>query len=165
MASVYCYKRPITNTGALTYETKTVEQWTSNSASIATLVFEDTNGDLHDYSEYVAELQIQHNDIDGEKAGRDKNTGNMVRVYKINKHTLNVKMVNNLSQAVANKLFDLIHTTHAKQSFYVRYQSPCANGLARKNVYCSTINYGVQRYDRNTGKCYYDGMNYNLIEM
>ena len=106
-----------------------------------------------------------NNDIDGEKAGRDKCTGTMVRVYKTNKHTLNVKMVNHLPQKTAYEVFHQVHSTASRQSFYIRYQSPCGNSIAKKHVYCSTINFGAQRYDRNTGKCFYDGMAFNLIEI
>ena len=165
MANVYCYRRPITNTGTISYDTKTLEQWETDSASMATLAFEDSDGNLRDFSEFVSELQIQHNDIDGEKAGRDKCTGKMVRVFKTNKHTLNIKMVNRLPQSVANKVFAQIYSTSDRQSFYAYYQGPCGDGLRRRNFYCSTINFGAQRYDRATGKCYYDGMNFNIIEM
>ncbi len=161
----YRYKRPITNTGAITSESMDVEDW-DESTKEATLIFEDSDGNFHDYSEFVSELQIAHNDVDGEDAGRDKHSGKMKRAYITCKHTLNVKLVNKLPQNVASKIFLLLRTTGSKPSFYVRYQSPCStNGIVRKNFYCSTINYGAQRYDKNEGKCFYDGMNFNLIEM
>ena len=165
MANVYCYKRPITNTGTISYDTKTLEQWTSDSANLAVIAFEDSDGNLTDLSEFVSEFQIQHNDIDGEKAGRDKCSGRMVRVFKANKHTLTIKMVNHLPQSIAYKAFSCVRTTTDRQSFWARYQGPCGSGLQRKEFYCSTINYGAQRYDRNAGKCYYDGMSFNIIEM
>ena len=161
----YRYKRPITNTGAITSESMDVDDW-NTSINEAILAFEDSDGDIHDYSEFVSELQIVHNDVDGEDAGRDKHSGNMKRAYITNKHTLNVKLINKLPQSVATKIFGLIHTRSTKPSFYAYYQSPCtASGVIRKNFYCATINYGAQRYDRNEGKCFYDGMNFNLIEM
>lgn len=165
MASAYCYSRPITNTGTISSTEKTISDWESEFGDMPVLGIEDTSGNIHDYSEFIAEFSVVHNDIDGEKAGRDKTTGKMVRVYVDNKHTLNIKMVNKLPSVVTYRLFRLISSTSSKQSFWVRYQSPCANTIARKEVYCSTINYGAQRYDRKTGKSYYDGMNFNLIEM
>ena len=169
MATYYRYKRPITNSGAITSETMDVETWKAGSTDTAALAFQDTSGNIHDYSEFVLELNIVHNDVDGDEAGRDKTFGaRMKRSYLGNKHTLTVKMVNHLQQIVAHQIFLLIRTTVDKTSFRVWYQSPCTStysACTSKEVYCATINYGSQRYDRKTQKCYYDGMTFNLIEM
>ena len=166
MATYYRYKRPITNTGAITSETMTVEEWEALNTKQATLAFEDSSGNIHDYSEFVSEIQIVHNDVDGEDAGRDKKTGKMKRALIAAKHTLNVKLINGLPQNVVTKIYEYVHSSSNKQSFYAWYQSPCsANKVVRRNFYCSTINYGAQRYNRNENKCFYDGMNFNIIEM
>ena len=167
MATYYRYKRPITNTGAIHYTAKTVAQWQEEEDEAPFLAFQDKSGDIHDYSEFISEISIVHNDVDGDDAGRSKTRGaRMTRAYLGNKHTLNIKMVNRLPQNVARKIFALIRTDYDKPSFYAWYQSPCANEAhTSKEFYCSTINYGAQRYDRKTGTTYFDGMNFNLIEM
>lgn len=166
MATYYRYKRPITNTGAIHYAAKTVEQWQEETNNAPTLAFEDTDGNIHDYSEFVSELNVTHNDVDGDDAGRSKTSGaRMKRHYLGIKHTLNVKMVNHLPKSVVADIFDLIQTTPNKLSFWTWYHHPCSSRCTKREFYCSTINYGAQRYDRQTNRIYYDGMNFNLIEM
>lgn len=167
MATYYRYKRPITNSGAITSTTKTVEEWKADSDAVPMLAFQDTDGNIHDYSEFVSELSIVHNDVDGDKAGRSKTRGaKMTREYLGNKHTINVKLVNRLPHLVAHDVFNLIRTDYDKPSFTVWFRNPCQTTKHTSKVfYCSTINYGAQRYDRKTGATYYDGMNFNLIEI
>lgn len=166
MATCYVYKRPITNSGAIQSVSMTEEEWKTEYSKSACFAVKDEEGDIHDYSEFVSELQLQHNDIDGDEAGRSKCSGaRMKRSYLGHKHTINIKMVNHLSQGVARKVFKLISTQSGKTSFEAWFQSPCGDTLTHKEFYCSTVNYGSQRYDRNTGRCYYDGMNFNIIEM
>ena len=152
--------------GAYTVETMTMNEWKNAVADTPIMAFESENGDVHDYTEYTAEIQMVHNDVDGDNAGRSKTKGaRMQREYLSHKHTFNVRLVNGIPQIVAHEIFQLIHTTDNKTSFYMWHQGPCGNTVTRRNVYCSTINYGAQRYDRQTKKCCYDGMNFNLIEM
>ena len=140
----------------------------SPKGKIAMLMIEDEDNNLHDFAEWVSELKITHEDIDSEKSGRDVDTGEMKRKRIAQKHTLEVKMVNRLPQTKAREVFKCIYGTHIAERkryfFNAWYQSPCADEPAEKTFYCSKINFGAQRYDRNTNQCYYDGMTFNLIQ-
>lgn len=115
----------------------------------------------HDYTQYVEELNVVHNDIDAEGSGRDVKTGVMHRTRVAQKHTLTVKLIQ-VSQAVARAIF---HDLENKTWLGVVYQSPCSNALATKNFYCSSVNFGSQRYIRESDKTVYQGMNFKLIEI
>lgn len=123
------------------------------------------SGDVSDFSAWVGEMHLVHNDEDGKDAGRDVKSGKMKRAYITNKHTLNFTLIDKVPPNVAHDIFALIHTSKEHESFYVWFQSPCYLGVVCKNVYCSSVDYGSQRYDRKSDQCYYYGMKFNLIEM
>lgn len=127
--------------------------------------YESVNGNdvmvNHDYTQYVEELTVEHNDIDAEGSGRDVNTGEMQRTRVAQKHTLNIKLLR-VRQPIARAIFrDLMTNTWVG----VTYQSPCSDALATKNFYCSSINFGAQRYIRDSDITVYDGMNFKLIQI
>ena len=168
MATYYRYKRPITNSGAITTESMTLEEWLADEATqyAPCLAIKDNDGDYHDIIEFVADIGVVHNDIDGDDAGRNKKTNaRMKRDFLENKHTLDIKLINHVPQSFAAKVRNLIMTTKSKLSYYAYYQNPCANGKSEMEFYTSTINFGAQRYDRQRSRCFYDGITFNMIEM
>ena len=150
---------------AVVRETMTSERWAQVRASSTALAIDDESGNIHDVSAWVSELNIVHNELDSEKSGRDKDKGTMKRKLIATKHTLNVKLSNHVPQAVAYYIFALVDSRKDKLSFWARYQFPCGNRLERQNFYCSSINFGAQRYDRHDNTIFYDGMSFNMIEM
>lgn len=168
MATYYRYKRPITNSGAITTESMTLEDWLADEDTkyMPCLAIKDKNGDYRDIIEFVADIGIVHSDIDGDDAGRNKtNSARMKRDYIGQKHTLEVKMINHIPQTVAYTVLRLVLTTKSKMSFFAYYQSPCVGEKRESEFYVSTYNFGAQRYDRQSKKCFYDGLNFNMIEM
>ena len=168
MAMYYRYKRPITNSGAISTESMTMDAWRADSATqhMPCLAVKDSSGNYYDVIEFVSEISITHEDIDGDKAGRSKKgDARMVREFLENKHTLNVKMVNHLPQSFALTVRNLIYTTSGRTSFFAYYQNPCNDRKSEMEFYVSQINFGAQRYDRQRNRCFYDGMTFNMIEM
>ena len=115
----------------------------------------------HDYTQYVEELNIVHNDVDAEGSGREVKTGAMQRTRVAQKHTLTVQLLR-VRQSVARAIF---HDLEANTWLGVTYQSPCRDRLDTKNFYCSSVNFGAQRYDRFRDATVYDGMNFKLVEV
>ena len=112
-----------------------------------------------DIVSYVKELKITHEDIDAEKSGRDKKTGIMKRSRVNIAHTLDVT----LRRVYQDTVTSIQGALQSYPRYKVQYRSPCG-GLRTRKAYTSTINFGAQRYDRNTGMCYYDGVNFKMIE-
>jgi hypothetical protein len=130
------------------------------------LAIKDGNGDYHDIIEFVSEIGIVHNDIDGDDAGRNKKgNARMKRDFLENKHSMEVKLISHVPQSFAFTIRQLVYTTKSKVSYFAYYQNPCSNGKYEMEYYTSTINFGAQRYDRQRKKCFYDGINFNMIEM
>lgn len=169
MATYYRYKRPITNSGAITTESMTLEEWladesTNNAPCLA--IKDEDDGNYYDFIEFVSEIEIVHNDIDGDEAGRSKKgNARMKRDFLENKHTINVKLINHLPPDCVKRIRQLIMTSNSKLSFWAYHQHPCSDALVQHEFYVSTINFGAQRYDRQRRACFYDGMNFNMIEM
>ena len=116
-----------------------------------------------DVTNYVAEggLQIEHEFIDADGAGRDQETGLMERKLITHKHSLTVKFRRMDSRAVER----LETVINSNATLFAKYWSPCKNQLDEKEFYCSSINFGAQRYDRRTQEIFYDGATIKLIEM
>lgn len=136
----------------------------------------DDSSDLStelDITTFIADggLQIEHNDLDAKNdntdGGREITTGLMARTRIANKHTLTVKL-RRISAADAHRIFVLLipqpYDGNTNPFLRGRYHSPCQNAGVSKIFYCSSINYGAQRYDRNTDDIFYDGMTFKLIE-
>lgn len=167
MATYYRYKRPITNSGAISTESMSMEAWIAdNNTSHMPCLAIKSGDDYYDIIEFVSKIEIVHNDIDGDNSGRSKtSSARMNREFLNNKHSMSVKFINHVPQAFAARIRNLVMTTGSKLSYYAYYQNPCSNGKYQMEFYTSTINFGAQRYDRQRNACFYDGMNFNMIEM
>ena len=113
----------------------------------------------HDYAAYVEELNISRNDLDAEGSGRDVQTGLMYRTR------IGTKM------KVEVKLFAIQETTHKQLLsdisgvFYTaKVVDPATGAQVEKTFYTSTVPFGAQRYNKETGKPYYSGMTFSMIE-
>lgn len=113
-----------------------------------------------DIASWIQELNVVHNDVEADGAGRDPNTGEMLRKRIAEKHTLNVKL-NRISATQANQLYMRVED---KSYFFIRYHHPCKNGYYVKKFYCSSVNWGAQRYNRQTGRIFYDGVSFSVIQ-
>lgn len=151
--------------GVMKRETMSIEEWEAKYAKCASLTFIDDDGNYHDVTEWVSELQIVHNELDADGSGRDVKTGAMKRTLIATKHTLNIKIMDRCPQSIAHYIFALVDSNSNRVSFQAVYQWPCGNRLATSRFYCSTVNFGAQRYDKSDNYCYYTGMNFNIIQM
>lgn len=169
--TVYRLKHsPHPQKNSLAKETLSTTEWNSQYSDYAVLAIRNTDGDLCDISEWVQEIQIDHESYDSDKSGREQKRGApMVRKWLGDKHKLQVKLLDRVPQSVMNYIFSLIDTqkigNHDRVSFDVTYQSPCTDKLWTQEYYCATIHFGAQRYDKQDKTCYYYGVNFNLIEM
>lgn len=113
----------------------------------------------HDYAEYVEELNISRNDLDAEGSGRDVQTGVMYRTRIGTKIKVEVKMLR-LSEAILRQLLSDISGIF----FNATIINPNTGAQDTINVYTSTVPFGAQRYDKDSGEPYYDGMSFSLTE-
>ena len=125
----------------------------------------DASGTFHNFSKWVMELNIQHEELDDDESGRDTKTGRMKRNYIATKHTLSVKMVNHLPQEIAHEIRDTTRSSTGRTTLQVKWYSPCANDIVELEMYCSSVNYGAQRYNKVRDEVYYDGVSFNLIQV
>lgn len=114
-----------------------------------------------DITTYIADggLSIEHEALDTEKSGRNPDTGEMERKWIANKHTLTIKLRRVKSTAIY-PIFDVLHHTF----FMAKYISPVYGTEITETFYCSSINYGAQRYDRYNNSIFYDGVTFKIIE-
>ena len=113
----------------------------------------------HDYAPLVEELNITNNDLDAEGSGRDVQTGLMDRTRIATKMRAEVKLLR-LSQAQMRQLAADIAGT-----FYsATVVNPATGAQVTKNFYTSERPFGAQRYSRETGAPYYDGVAFAMIE-
>lgn len=113
----------------------------------------------HDYAPYVLELNPSRNDLDAEGSGRDVQTGLMYRTRIGTKQKWEVKMLR-LTEAVHKQLIADINPV-----FYsVTVLDPTTGQQVTKTVYTSTVPFGAQRYDRDSGAPVYDGMTFSMTE-
>lgn len=113
----------------------------------------------HDYAAYVEELNISRNDLDADGSGRDVQTGLMYRTRIATKMKVDVKLLP-LWQAVHKQLL----TDIAEPFYSATVLDPATGSQAQKTFYTSSVPFGAQRYDRETGMPYYDGMSFSLTE-
>lgn len=113
----------------------------------------------HDYAQYIEELTPSRNDLDAEGSGRDVQTGTMYRTRIGTKQKWEVKMLR-LSEAIHRQLLADINPVF----FNITVLDPTTGAQATKNVYTSTVPFGAQRYDRESGAPVYDGMTFSLTE-
>ena len=113
----------------------------------------------HDYAEYVIELSPSRNDLDADGSGRDVQTGKMYRTRIAIKQKWEVKMAR-LSESVHRQLLADI-----KPAFYsATILDPNTGATATKTFYTSSVPFGAQRYDKDSGAPYYDGMTFSMTE-
>jgi hypothetical protein len=113
----------------------------------------------HDYAPLVEELDITNNDLDAEGSGRDVQTGLMHRTRIATKMKAEVKLLR-LQQAQLQQLMADIAGT-----FYsATVVEPTTGTQVTKSFYTSERPFGAQRYNRETGAPYYDGMTFSMTE-
>lgn len=113
----------------------------------------------HDYAALVEELNASRNDLDAEGSGRDVQTGLMYRTRITSKMKVTVKFFQ-LQQATMQQLLSDI-----AQPFYsATVVDPATGAQATKTFYTSTVPYGAQRYNKETGAPYYDGVTFDMTE-
>lgn len=113
----------------------------------------------HDYAALVEELEISRNDLDADGSGRDVQTGLMYRTRIASKMTAEVKMLR-LQQPQMQQL-----AADIAAAFYsATVVDPATGAAVTKTFYTSTVPFGAQRLNRETGAPYYDGVAFSMIE-
>lgn len=113
----------------------------------------------HNYAAYVEELNMSRNDLDAEGSGRDAQTGLMYRTRIASKLKATVKFFQ-LQQAMMQQLLSDISAP-----FYSAIVvDPSTGAQTTKTFYTSTVPYGAQRYNKETGAPYYDGVTFDMTE-
>ena len=113
----------------------------------------------HDYAAYVEELNISRNDLDADGSGRDVQTGLMYRTRIATKMKVDVKLLR-LRQPVHKQLL----TDIAEPFYSATVLDPATGNQTTKTFYTSSVPFGAQRYDKETGVPFYDGMSFSLTE-
>ena len=113
----------------------------------------------HDYAAYVEELNISRNDLDADGSGRDVQTGLMHRKRIATKLKADVKFLR-LPQSVLQQLNSDIADTY----FSAAILNPATGTTVTKSFYTSSVPFGAQRYDKETGAPYYSGVSFSMTE-
>ena len=113
----------------------------------------------HDYTQYVGEMQISRNDLDADGSGRDVKTGLFYRKRIAIKMKCDISMIP-LDQSTLSAL-----SSDIKPQFYeATVLDPETGARVTKTFYTSSVPYGAQRYDKDTGNCYYSGVSFSMTE-
>lgn len=113
----------------------------------------------HDYAAYVESLELSRNDLDAEGSGRDVQTGEMFRTRIAVKLKAEVKLLRLQQPIMAQLAADI------SAAFYnATVVDPATGAQVTKNFYTSTVPFGAQRYNRETGAPYYDGVSFSMTE-
>lgn len=113
----------------------------------------------HDYAKYIEELTPSRNDLDAEGSGRDVQTGLMYRTRVATKLKADVKMLR-LQQATMQQLLSDISGTY----YSATVVDPRTGAQVTKSFYTSTVPFGAQRFNKETGAPYYDGVSFSMTE-
>ena len=113
----------------------------------------------HDYAAYVEELRPSRNDLDADGSGRDVQTGLMYRTRIAVKQKWEVKLLR-LSEAVHRQLLADISGAY----YQATVLDPNTGAQSTRTFYTSSVPFGAQRFDRNTGAPVYDGMSFSMTE-
>ena len=113
----------------------------------------------HDYAALVEELAISRNDLDADGSGRDVQTGLMYRTRIASKMKAEVKLLR-LQQAQMRQLASDIAGTY----YSATVVDPATGAQVTKHFYTSTVPFGAQRFNRETGAPYYDGETFSMTE-
>lgn len=112
-----------------------------------------------DYTRYVLELTPSGNGLNADGSGRDTQTGEMLRTKIADKLKVEVRM---------DRLYEDVHRplmAALKETYYqATILDPDTNAPVTKTFYTDTRPFGSQRYDRNRGKTYYDGVSFSMTE-
>lgn len=113
----------------------------------------------HDYAPYIEELTPSRNDLDADGSGRDVQTGEMFRTRIAVKQKWEVKLLR-LSEAIHRQLVGDISDAY----YQATVLDPQTGLQATRTFYTSNVPFGAQRYNRESGETYYDGMTFNMTE-
>ena len=113
----------------------------------------------HDYAKYVEDLEPSRNDLDADGSGRDVQTGEMFRTRIAQKLKFSVRMLR-LQQSTMTQLMSDINSVF----FQATVVDPATGATTSKNFYTATVNAGAQRYNKDTGAPYYDGVSFEMTE-
>ena len=113
----------------------------------------------HDYAALVESLELSRNDLDADGSGRDVQTGLMYRTRVATKLKAEVKMLR-LQQAQMQQLAADI----SPQFYDATVLDPDTGATVTKTFYTATRPYGAQRFNRETGAPFYDGVAFSMTE-
>lgn len=113
----------------------------------------------HDYAKYVESLSISRNDLDADGSGRDVQTGLMYRSRIASKMKVDVKLLR-LQQSTMQQLAADISGTY----YNATVVDPATGAQVSKTFYTSTLPFGAQRYNKESGAPYYDGVGFSMTE-
>ena len=113
----------------------------------------------HDYAALVESLELSRNDLDADGSGRDVQTGLMYRTRVATKLKAEVKMLR-LQQAQMGQLAADI----SPQFYDATVLDPDTGVTVTKTFYTATRPYGAQRFNRETGAPFYDGVAFSMTE-
>ena len=113
----------------------------------------------HDYAKYIESLEMSRNDLDADGSGRDVQSGLMHRTRIAQKMKVEVKLLR-LQQSVMQQLLSDISGVY----YSATVVNPATGAQVTKSFYTSTVPYGAQRYNKETGAPYYDGVSFSMTE-
>lgn len=113
----------------------------------------------HDYAPLVEELNITNNDLDADGSGRDVQTGLMYRTRIATKMKAEVKLLRLRQDQMRQLAADIAGTFYS-----ATVVDPATGAQVTKRFYTSERPFGAQRYNRETGDPYYDGVAFAMIE-
>ena len=113
----------------------------------------------HDYAKYVEELSPSRNDLDADGSGRDVQTGLMYRTRVASKLKVDVKLLR-LQQSLMQQLLSDISDTYYSATLL----DPTTGAQTTRTFYTATVPFGAQRYNKETGAPYYDGVSFSMTE-
>lgn len=113
----------------------------------------------HDYAKYVESLEITKNDLDAEGSGRDVQTGLMYRTRIATKLKAQIKMLR-LQQPIMQQLSSDLSGVFLN----ITLLHPDTGTAVTRSYYTSSVPFGAQRYNRETGAPYYDGVTFSITE-
>ena len=113
----------------------------------------------HDYADYVEELSMSRNDLDANGSGRDVQTGLMYRTRIASKLKADVKMLD---------IPEVVHQQLLADISGVFYEAtvldPVTGDQSTRTFYTSSVPFGAQRFDKDSGAPKYSGMSFSMTE-
>lgn len=113
----------------------------------------------HDYAPYVEALEMSGNDLDAEGSGRDVTTGLMYRTRVATKLKATVKLLRLRQDVMQRLLLDISGVYYS-----ATVTDPATGERVTKSFYTAVKPFGAQRYNRETGAPYYDGVTFDMTE-